>query len=345
MGSVLGKTQGKQDVDVVKGHALGNHSGINGRAAISRRPCHQGEVLDVTAVEDACVLTAGGDSVAKVWRLLDRQADKSFESHQKAVLKVNYSEQLESGFSSSRDANVFMWPISRTMDSFSAFEGHSLAVTGLALSCDATKLATGSRDNSVRTWDIRTGLSVATETISRNIVTHMCWLPSNMNEFVQTSEDKAVKLWDSRTMKVVQQFPTQRHIHLHCSASNDDHSILTSSSGLNGNGCNATLWDKRQGGITQEFHHQSAVNSAIFLRKDFSECIASCSSDCTVKMWNVKSGDCLVSEYVDGARALTSLCMAGNKYLVCGSQRRGVNIFEMDRTDVGNYTLNFIGDL
>ena len=343
MGSVLGKAQDNQEIDVASGQS--NHSKINGRVAVSRRPCHQGEVLDVTAVGNDCVLTAGGDSVATIWRLKDGRADKSFESHRKALLKVYYSERLESGFSSSRDANVFMWPVTTTMNSSRAFVGHSLAVTGLTLNCDATRLATGSRDNSVRIWDISTGLSVAMETVSRNVVTHMCWFPNSMNEFIQTSEDKAVKLWDSRTMKVAQQFPTQRHIHLHCSASKDGQSILTSSSGLNGNGCNATLWDKRQGNITQEFHHNLAVNGAIFLDENFSGCIASCSSDCTVKVWNVRSGNCLVSDYVDGSRALTSLCMAGDKYLVCGSQRRGVNIFEMDRTEAGNYTLRFIGDL
>lgn len=340
MGSALGKTRNAQDDSITK--CPRSQAEANGH--ISRHLCHRGEVLDVAAVGNDSVLAAGGDSTAVVSNLVTRQETRSFASHQKAVLKVCYSEELRSGFSCSRDARVFMWPDKVSTNSSREFVGHSLAVSGLALNSYATILATGSRDNSVRIWDVHSGICIAQQAMSRNIVTHICWCHQKVNEFVQTSEDKIVKLWDSRIMKVVQQFPMQRHIQTHCDASSDGWSVLTSNSGsnANGSGCSILLWDRREGNIVSKFAgHKSAVNSAIFLEQDLTGCFASCASDSTVKVWDIQSGDGLASDYVDGARALTSMCIVGNKHLVCGSQRRGIDIFEVDRARDGKCSLKF----
>ncbi|XP_062514592.1 WD repeat-containing protein 31-like [Corticium candelabrum] len=307
---------------------------------------HQEEILDVAAVDSESVVIGGGDSNASIVNLAKREATRVFDRHKKAVLKVAYSNELQAGLSSSRDATVYMWSYPTCSDVLQAFNGHSLAVTGLSLNCDVTRLATGSRDNSVMIWDVRTASRVAQRAVSRNIVTHICWCANSENEFVQTSEDKVVRVWDQRTTDVVQQFPMQRHIQTHCDTSDDAHFVLTSNSGTNGGECSVTLWDRRQTAIIRKFiGHKSVVNRAVFLKNKFTGCIASCASDSVIKLWDVNTGNCHVSKYVDGAASLTSLCVVDSRRLVCGSQRRGVNIFEMNRNGDENCTLNHIENL
>ncbi|XP_038601972.1 WD repeat-containing protein 31 [Tachyglossus aculeatus] len=308
-----------------------------GRAVQEFSQAHTAAVTSVTVLDVDLCLSGGKDKtvVACNWR--SGGVVKRFKGHEQEVTKVACVFESNQFFSASRDKTVMMWDINGSSQPTQWFPGHELVVTGLAVSPDSLQLCTGSRDNTLCKWDVKTGECLQKASISRNLVrskvTHLCWVPGEPY-VLQTSEDKTIRLWDTRDLKVAHSFPAKQHIQIHCDVSPDGHNCLSCSSGCEGDGCEATLWDLRQTrDRVQEFKgHIQAVASCIFLPRGsgVTSAIATSSHDCKVKVWNQDTGACLSTLSLDGSGPLASLSVCDPSSVLCASFNTGIHLLRIN---------------
>ncbi|XDB53500.1 hypothetical protein ABFV05_007116 [Capra hircus] len=283
-------------------------------------PAHMDTVSVVAALNSDLCVSGGKDKTVVAYNWRTGNVVKRFKGHEREITKIACIFKSSQFFSASRDKMVMMWDLQSSSQPRQKFSGHTMVVTGLTVSPDSSQLCTGSRDNTLLLWDVGTGQCAERASVSRNLVTHLCWVPGEPY-ILQTSEDKSIRLWDSRGLQVAHTFPTQQHIQTYCEVSEDGHKCVSCSSGFEGEGCEATLWDLRQtrSRICEYRGHFQTVASCIFLPRALASmpAIATSSHDCKVKIWNQDTGACLFTLSLDGSGPLTSLAVADSISLLC----------------------------
>ncbi|NXT90612.1 WDR31 protein, partial [Anhinga rufa] len=309
VGRAMGKLQSKTSFHTSKYRADGSVEETGPVRAVQQYgPAHTDAVTSVAALKPDLCVSGGRDKSVAVCSWRSGAELRRFIGHKREVTKVTSAFDSNRVFSASRDKTAMMWELDGTSGPSQCFPGHDLVVTGLAVSPDASQLCTGSRDNTVCKWDTETGECLGRAAISRNLVgaagglllifsslrfSHLCWVPGE-SYVIQTSEDKTIRIWDSRELQVAHTFPAKQHIQMCCDVSPDGRYCLSSSSGSNGEGGEATLWDLRQtrNRVCEYKGHFQTTTSCVFLPRGpaLAPSIATSSYDGTVKVWDRDTG-------------------------------------------------------
>lgn len=285
-------------------YAEGGQDGAAGAGAAARvvEKVH-GDAINWVAAGGAAgeTLSAGEDKavVAFDWTG-GRKVVRRWAGHTRGVNKVVAAPALGAAFSCSRDLTIRQWRYDDG-DAVQSLEGHELTVSGIAVRADCTRLASGSRDTSVRLWDVERGVELEQRKVSRNLVTCLRWVPDS-ELVLQSSEDLRLKVWDTRTMAVAQSFEGHVYIQTCCDVSADGALYLTSSNGFDGQGCEARIWDSRQGKQLHvlEGHTQSTGACCFVPSSDGNRLfVATGSADRSIRIWDASSGACLHVENLD----------------------------------------------
>ncbi|XP_007475071.1 WD repeat-containing protein 31 isoform X1 [Monodelphis domestica] len=297
------------------------------------KPAHTDAVSSVTALNSAICVSGGKDKMVVAYNWKSGDILKKFKGHEGEITKVACVLGSNQFFSASRDKTAIMWEFNGNLQPAQQFPGHDMVVTGLAVNPDSSQICTGSRDNTLCLWDVSTGECLQKVTISRNLVTHLCWIPREPL-ILQTSEDKIIRIWDSRGLQVAHRFPIKQHIQTYCDVSPDGYNCISCSSGFEGEGCEATLWDLRQtrSKICEYKGHFQTVTSCVFLPIELipTPAIATSSFDSKVKIWNRDTGACLFTLPLDGSGPLTSLAVCDLSFLLCASFNSGIHLLKIN---------------
>ncbi len=106
------------------------------------------------------LVSAGFDSMIKIWSAADWTLQKSIEGHRKSVNKVVFSPVGDLLASSSTDRTIRLWSWPEC-EAVAELTGHTNTTTGLAFAPDGSWLATASYDKTVRIWTVPDGEEVA----------------------------------------------------------------------------------------------------------------------------------------------------------------------------------------
>jgi WD40 repeat protein len=178
---------------------------------------------------------------------------------------------------------------------------HEYSINALALSEDETRFATGGRDAAVCLWDVsRPGApALSAGKTPRNLATDMVWLPGSGGCFAQASEDLTVRVWDARLplKNPVQTLTGFTYFALALAASPDGHTLLSSSKGFNGEGCEGRVWDLRlsKQRLLLKGHKQDAAGCTFVADGTGGLLAATGSKDGTVRLWDLDSGACVAT--------------------------------------------------
>ncbi|XP_032825636.1 WD repeat-containing protein 31 isoform X3 [Petromyzon marinus] len=242
----MGKLQSKPSVRPHK-YRVESPACALGEASVRHFPrVHRDAVASLTLLGPALSLSGSKDCTVVLFDWERGELCARLLGHTRDVTKVACVPGGTHVFSASRDRTACMWHRAHPADGpVASFSGHELVLTGLSLNHDGSVLCTGSRDNALCFWDVDTGVCVRRASLPRNLVTDVCWVPGSAL-VAQTSEDKTVRLWDSRTAQVSVLFPPKCHIQTSCAASPGATQLLSTSAGVNAEGCEATyrpaLW-------------------------------------------------------------------------------------------------------
>ncbi|KAI4542551.1 hypothetical protein MJG53_020492 [Ovis ammon polii x Ovis aries] len=291
---------------------------------------------------DLCV-SGGKDKTVVAYNWRTGNVVKRFKGHEREITKIACIYKSSQFFSASRDKMVMMWDLQSSSQPRQQFSGHTMVVTGLTVSPGEVK-PTSSQHQHCGTFlksPVPSPSHGPSCHCSLRFITTVYWLPQlqvHFSTFTANSFAAVIsfRLWDSRGLQVAHTFPTQQHIQTYCEVSEDGHKCVSCSSGFEGEGCEATLWDLRQtrSRICEYRGHFQTVASCIFLPRALASmpAIATSSHDCKVKIWNQDTGACLFTLSLDGSGPLTSLAVADTISLLCVSFSRGIHLLRVDRS-------------
>jgi WD40 repeat protein len=248
------------------------------------------------------VLTGSFDKTLKLWETATGKEIKTFggpAGHQNLVLSVAFSSDGRTLASGAADNTAKLWDIQKTTASEPIKNfAHANLVDAVAFNPDGSQLATGSHDGIVRIWDVAKGEPL------RQITAHalpmltqvycVAWSPDG-KQIVSGSLDHSLKLWDAATGTLVREFKGYKEKDALPVFDASTVVLLGSALGQGPFLAASAVIPRR---IENNLHrgHREGVFCAAF--SPDGKLLASGSSDCTIKIWNVADGS-VVRELVN----------------------------------------------
>ncbi|CAD7956523.1 unnamed protein product [Amoebophrya sp. A25] len=283
-------------------------------------------------------------STAAVTSMKPPELCRVFKGHTGAVSAASFHPLMHQLISGSHDGRVYVWHFKQQLRPFK-FDAHKGAVNDIAVSRDGTFFASASVDKTVNLW-----MNNAKGTPSHVIKAHTgvvrsCDLSPDNGTLATGSDDKIVKIWQITPSSA--KFITSLEGHTHwvrsVRFSSENPSLLTSC----GDDKSVRIWDLRlpttgpvgahsagggkdRGCVMKMTEHAERVNRSIF--HPDGTCIASCSDDRTIKIWDLRRRR-LIQHYDAHGGAVLDLDFCHSKvsgfYLASASTDRNVKLWDL----------------
>jgi WD40 repeat protein len=318
-------------------HAQAQHAGVALRFLLAtamrsveaqRISFEHGEIYSAAFSPDGLqIVTAGEDSIAKVWDSVSGKIVATLSEHDHRVKSASFSFDNARIVTASTDRTARVWDartgkllatmvhpyevlsaafspdgarVVTTGDSSTAavwdattgeliatLAGHQKRVYSAAVSADGAHVVTASEDHTAKLWGAQTG-KLLHSLDHRGEVISAAFSPDG-SQVVTASDDQTAGLWSARTGTLVASLVGHTgHVHV-VGYSPDGTRIVTASDDRS-----AKLWDARTGRRLASLDgHDGAINAAAF-NADGTR-VATASNDHTTKLWDARTGKLLAS--------------------------------------------------
>jgi F-box and WD-40 domain protein 1/11 len=159
---------------------------------------HRGPV-NAVQVRGNLLASASGDGMAKLWRLEDGQCIKEFQSQDRGLACVEFSEDGRTIFAGGNDKVIYEYD-TVTGQRQRELKGHEDLVRSLHLDSANCRLISGSYDSSIKVWDAKRGETEDDGGLKINLEgwtsSWMLAAKSNYRKIVCTSQDGRVVIVD-----------------------------------------------------------------------------------------------------------------------------------------------------
>ncbi|MCU0546208.1 MAG: NB-ARC domain-containing protein [Oscillatoriaceae cyanobacterium Prado104] len=269
---------------------------------------HSGWVRSVIFSPDGEVLaSASSDRTIKLWDYQTGECLRTYTGHQGSVYSIAFSPTGDLIVSGSGDRTVKFWDC-YSDNCIKTLYGQTNEVCCVAFNPDDRTIACVSLDQTMRLWDYQSGeclkswygntdwaLPVSFSPISSTITKENAGAIGGI--LASGSNDKTVKLWDWQTGDLIRSLAghTDFIYALNFSA---DGQILASGS----TDSTVRLWQVNTGQCCQILQGHADWVFAVAFQPPFNsplskgaqrEILVSGSADCTLKLWNCQTGQCL----------------------------------------------------
>jgi WD40 repeat protein/DNA-binding Xre family transcriptional regulator len=225
---------------------------------------HTAGIRSVSFHPDGCTVASGSyDGSVRLWDVVEGDEKQALQGHTNWVCSVAWSPDGRTLASGSYDGSIRLWDIN-TNGEKQVLHGHTTSVCSVAWSPDSRTLASGNYDGSVQLWDVIDGNCLQVLQGHTSGVWALDWSPDS-RILASGSDDQTVRLWnvaDGSQKQVLQ-----------------GHTSWVRS----------IAWSPDSDSAALASHRASAVAtlgaSGLWL--------ASSSQDETIKLWDVKTGECL----------------------------------------------------
>jgi WD40 repeat protein len=252
-----------------------------------------GMVFSMAFSPDGCCLATTGlnQQIPKLWDVKTQQELKSFIGHAGGTLAVAFSPNGQVLATGGRDKTAKLWDVA-TGREILTFKGHTEEVQSVSFSPNGSYLATGSWDKTARLWDVATGEELSTFIIPSSGLTDLSLsvMFSPDGRLLATgSDDSNVRLWNISTRREMMTLSQPKAVSAICFSPDGK----TLAAGLSDG--KVRIWDLTRGTEVSTLKgHISHISSLVFF-PDGKRLVSGGGGDNTVKIWNVVTGQELVS--------------------------------------------------
>ncbi len=272
---------------------------------------HSGNVTSVAFSADAKRLaSASSDTTVKVWDVTSGQETLTLKGHIGGVNSVAFSpdgKRLASAAGPNfvpSPPELKVWDIASGQETLT-LKGHSNRVTSVAFSSDGKRLASASFDRTVKVWDATSGQETLTLKGHSGTVNRVAFSPDG-KRLASASSDQTVKVWDTTSGQ--ETLTLGRHDAGAASVAFSVDGLRLASGSMAGG--NLMVWDATSGLLMVSLKgHSGSVHSVAF--SPDGKRLASASNDRTVKIWDVTTGQEVLT--LDGSSACVAFSMDGNR--------------------------------
>ncbi|RMZ87186.1 hypothetical protein DV736_g5581, partial [Chaetothyriales sp. CBS 134916] len=159
---------------------------------------HKGPV-NAVQVRGNLLASASGDGMSKLWRLEDGVCIKEFQSKDRGLACIEFSEDGRTIFAGGNDKVIYEYD-TVTGRRVREMKGHSDLVRSLHLDSANSRIISGSYDHSIKVWDARQGETAEDGGLKINFQgwtsSWMLSAKSNYRKIVCTSQDGRVVIID-----------------------------------------------------------------------------------------------------------------------------------------------------
>lgn len=267
---------------------------------------HTSWVRTVTFSPDGSLLASGsGDHTIKLWDVHERKLRKTLIGHTQRLRSVVFNAEGTLLASGAGDHTAKLWNVA-TGDCLKTLHGHSSRVSSVAFSPDGSILASSGEDRSVKLWEVQTGNCL------RNWQGYASWFQSvafspDGTTIASGGEDCMIRLWKL----------------------NSDCVSLTSSrvESKNDSENAKDITNCPPENLMTLKGHKGWVCSVVFSSDGLM--LASASSDYTIKLWNIRTGQ-ILRTLVGHTRWIRSVALSrNNQILASASGDKTVKLWEI----------------
>eukprot|EP01005_Ploeotia_sp_CARIB1_P001922 NODE_82_length_1686_cov_525.660038_g80_i0.p1 GENE.NODE_82_length_1686_cov_525.660038_g80_i0~~NODE_82_length_1686_cov_525.660038_g80_i0.p1 ORF type:complete len:455 (-),score=115.37 NODE_82_length_1686_cov_525.660038_g80_i0:242-1606(-) len=317
-----------------RGHTIVDNTEEIDEAVVHSYVGHCGTVFGCAFSSDgALMVSASKDKTLKVWKVQSNSLVHTLEGHSGPVLACTFSPIGNEIVSASDDHTLRKWD-STSGSSIGVLNGHTLPVYCCVYSPDGHVIASGAGDTTVRTWDANTNDNLNVIQAHDAPVFDVQFSPDG-SKLVSGGADKVIKIWDyshSHWTLVRTLIGHSCTVWSCCFGpnydsqsgdnNNDQYQILSSSSdgtvkvwGVpyhSGSSSRQCTYKGHMGAVNQvcpvsHMHNGSSSSGDYFV---------SCSTDCTIKVWDTKTGE-EITTLIGHVSDVLGCCVKGKYLLSC----------------------------
>ncbi|KAI3642048.1 hypothetical protein MP228_011603 [Amoeboaphelidium protococcarum] len=246
---------------------------------------------------------------------------RHINGHRDGIYSVMYDGKNRQIISGSRDRTVRVWDI-ETGEQLHVMNGHSQSVLTVAFNDDL--VVTGSSDSTIKVWDRRNQYALL-HTIHGHSESVLNVVLDDDHNIVSASKDKTIKIWQRQLEN--DQWELITTCTGHKAAVNSisvQKGLMVSASGDR----IIKVWDfvKKDGTCLRDLVGHARGIAAIHFDGTY---VASGSSDQTIKLWNVHTGQ-LLKSFVAHSDLVRTL-QFNNNFLISGGYDGVVKVWDMKR--------------
>ena len=225
------------------------------------------------------VAIGSAEETFRIWDVEKGEELQVFSGHSDSIASVAFSADGQQVVSGSLDNTLKIWDVD-SGEELQTLTGHQGKLTSVAFSPSGQRIVSGSFDKTIKIWDVASGKALRTLAGHQGNVSSVAFSPDGQ-QIVSGSFDKTLKLWDTNSGKLLKTITGHN---------GKVRSVAFSPDGQRVAGADVTikLWDVASGRELQSFSgHTKGVRKVVF--SPDGDRIFSCSSDKTIKVWDVDS--------------------------------------------------------
>ena len=246
---------------------------------------------------DKNLVSASWDKTLKIWDIETISVLITLTGHTERVFTVAYSQDGKRIASGDEGGTIIIWN-PETGEILKRFEGHLKSISSIQFSPDGKHIVSSSADKTIRLWDLEDHAELRqynkTDTYS-NLFEHIAVNP--VENTLSYSLDNCLVLLNLETQSVFRAFcATEGNVNSFAFSSDGEKIITTSGKTL-------LLWNLKTGKLHRTFrgHHDEVFFVSFSIDGNR---VVSTSVDKTLKIWDIKSGECIITKEVKAWMAI-----------------------------------------